>query len=81
MHQVIGRQTLVLTLDPAMAREPAPVPLGCGPGVPGKHCVRQSRMDKRALVEVQVSSREVPAHDWSKNKMSLDALERVRGRV
>lgn len=34
-------------------------------------------IDKRALVEVQVCGREVPACCWSKPNTSLGALERV----
>lgn len=37
---------------------------------PWKNCLRQSHMDDRAIVKVQVSSREVPAHHWSKKKNS-----------
>lgn len=36
-HQVIDMQTLVPAVDPAVASEPAPAPLGHDPGAPGKH--------------------------------------------
>ena len=72
---VIGRQASVLAVGPAVAHEPALDPLRYGTGAPGKHCL-QPPTDKKAFVEVWVSSGEVPAHRWSKNKnMSLDPLE------
>lgn len=66
MHGAIGVQTSVLAMDPAVAHGPAPAPLNHVSGAPRKHCLRQSPMDSRASVEVKVSSREVPAHRWSK---------------
>lgn len=39
MHQVIGRQICVLSVDPAVAYELAPAPLSCNPGSPGEHCL------------------------------------------
>lgn len=78
MHQVIGKQTSVPAVGPAVVHKLSPVHLGHGPGAPDEHCLRQSPMDERAFVEVQVSSRETPAHHWSK-KIRLDTLERVGG--
>lgn len=74
------QQTLVLAVVPAVAYEPAPIPLGHSSGSPGEHSIRQSSMTKRPFVGVQASSREVPAHHWRKKKKptNLDALERVR---
>ena len=34
-------------------------------------------MGERAFVEIQVSTKEVPAHCWSQKNASLDALERT----
>lgn len=62
MHQVIGIQTLVLAVGPAVACELAPAPLSHSLGNPGEHCFRQSSIDERTSVEVQVSSGEVSAH-------------------
>ena len=61
VHWVIDIQTSIVAVDPAMECELTPPPLGCGLGAPGEHCLRQLPMDKRASVEVQESSREVPA--------------------
>ena len=33
--------------------------------LPEEHCLRQSLIDIRGFVEVQVSRREIPAHSWS----------------
>ena len=64
-----NRQTdLALAGDPAMAHESAPASLSCVPGAPGKHCLRQSPTEEKAFVEVQVSRKEVPAHQWNNNK-------------
>ena len=52
--RVIGIQTSVPAVVPAVAYELSPAPLGFGPGVPGEHCLRQSPIDERALVEVQI---------------------------
>lgn len=38
--KVINRQTLILTMEPAVACEWALVLLNCGPGACGKHCFR-----------------------------------------
>lgn len=54
--------------------------LGHNMGASGGHCLRKSPTKTRAFVEVQVSSREVPAHHWLK-KQKLDALKRIRGTV
>ena len=35
VHQVIGRQTSILTVDPSVAYELVPAPLGHGPGESG----------------------------------------------
>lgn len=48
--------------------------------VPWINCHRQSPMNDKAFVKVQVSSREVPGYQWGK-KMSLDSSEMVRGTV
>lgn len=66
-----------------MACELPSDPPGLGPGASGKHCLRQLPMDKRMLVEVQVSEEKfqhVIGEKQNKTKqMSSDALERVRG--
>lgn len=36
---VRGPQTLVPAVYPEVARDPAPAPLGHGPGTPGEHCL------------------------------------------
>ena len=66
MLQVLDTQTSVPAEDPAVACELTPAPLSHGAGAPGKHCLRQSSMDKRAFVEVQVCREEVPPHCGSK---------------
>lgn len=81
MHQVIGKQTSVSAVGPAVVHKLSPVHLGHGPGAPDEHCLRQSPMDERAFVEVQASSREVIAHWWKKKNPRWDTLERVRGTV
>lgn len=48
-------------MDHEMAYELSPAPLGRGLGAPGKHWLKKSPADERAYVEVQDSSREVPA--------------------
>lgn len=50
---------LSLRVNPPMAHELAPALLGPGPGAPGKHCLRQSLTEKKAIRKVQVSSGEV----------------------
>ena len=64
VHPVITKETSVLAVDSAVAHKLTPVPLSCGPGDPRKHCLIYP-LDKRALVEVQISNREVSAHHWS----------------
>lgn len=76
MHQAIVIQTLVSSVDSAVANEPATAPLSSDPRVPGEHCLRKSPMDERVFVEIQVSSREFPTHHWRKNT-SLKAFERI----
>ena len=66
MHWVIGIQNSVLAVDSAVASELAPVPLNHGLGAPIGHCLRQSPIDERTFVEIQVSSTEIPACHWSK---------------
>lgn len=52
---ITGIQTLVSTMDPLVAYEPALAPCSCGPRAPGEHYLKQkqSHMDKRAFEEVQ----------------------------
>lgn len=57
---VIGIQTSVPAVDPAMVHELVPAPLGCGL-VALENTVLHNHPQVRASVEVQVS-REVPAH-------------------
>lgn len=66
MLQVTDTQASVPAEDPAVGCVLTPAPLSHGAGAPGKHCLRQSSMDKRAFVELQVC-REVPQHCGSKN--------------
>ena len=49
-------------------------PLGYSPAVPRKYYLRQSPTDEKAFVEVQVSRREVPAHQWSKKKKKKERV-------
>lgn len=61
VHQVIGTQILAVAVDPAVAPKPAAALLVHSPGTPAKHFhLRLSFTDRRAIVEVQVSSRELP---------------------
>lgn len=60
VHWVTGRQTFVLTVDTAVACEPASVPLSCSSGA--------SENKMRAFVEVCVSRGEILAYCWSKKK-------------
>lgn len=70
MCWVVGIQTLDLLVGSAVACELAVDSLG------------KSSMDGRNFVEDQVFSEEAPAqHRRGKKSTSLDALERVRGRV
>ena len=64
---VIGIKPLVLAMDHGVARELASAPPSYGPGAPVESCLRQSPMDKRVFVEVQVSNGKVPAQCWNKN--------------
>lgn len=66
MLQVIDIQASVPAEDPAVGCVLTPGPLSHGAGAPGKHCLRQSFMDKRAFVELQVCREEVPQHCGSK---------------
>ena len=66
VHQAIGRQTMVLAVDPVVVHGLASAPLGCGPEAPREHWLRQFPRYERALVEVQVYREEVPAHYRSK---------------
>lgn len=59
IHQVKGTQ---ISVPPAVAHKSALVPLGCGLGAAGEHCLRQSPTDERASVSIQVLNRELPAH-------------------
>lgn len=76
VHWVTGRQTFVLTVDTAVACEPASVPLSCSSGA--------SENKMRAFVEVCVSRGEILAYCWSKKKKkrkkitSLYTLEWIR---
>lgn len=54
----IGMLTSVLS---GHAKYPAPARLACTLGTSREHGLRQSSRDRRAFVEVQVSSEEVPA--------------------
>lgn len=79
-HASGNRQTrpLVPVADSTVAHDPAPAPVGCGPGDPGKHWLKQSPTDKKAFAGVKVSGGEVLAHQWSnkrKKKRRLDPLE------
>ena len=47
-------------MDPAVSCELAPARLNHSPGDFGEHYLRQSLTDKRAFVEVKLSSGEVP---------------------
>lgn len=49
VHLVIGIQTSVPAVDPAVAHELSPAPLGCGLGIPGEHCLIQSSTHKTAF--------------------------------
>lgn len=54
---------MVLAVDPAVAVDLAPAYLGYHLGIPGIHCLRQSPMDEKAFVEVQVYRGEFLAYD------------------
>lgn len=56
-----GCPTPLCAVDLALAREPAPAPLGCGLAASGTHCLSLCPADVRALAEARVSSPEVPA--------------------
>lgn len=62
VHWVIDIQTMifVLALDPAVAHELAPALHVLSSETPAKHCLSQSHMDERSIVELKVSSRELP---------------------
>lgn len=70
VHASGNRQTrpLVPVADPTVAHDPAPAPVGCGPGDPRKHWLKQSPTDKKASVGVKVSSGEVLAQQWSNKR-------------
>lgn len=69
-------------MHPAMVCKPAPSPLGCSLGDLEEYYHRQWPMDEGVFVKIQVSSREIPTHIWSKKIiLSLDALEKVRKTV
>ena len=55
----------------------APAPPRQGLGGSGKDCLRQSTMDKRSFVEIQVSNSASIPLEQNKN-VNLDMLERVR---
>lgn len=63
-------------MDPAVAHELNPALPGHGPWAPGEHCLTEAPTDKWALVQGQISSGEVPAHQLS-DKICLDALDKV----
>ena len=63
--QVIDSQTLVPAVVPTVACEPIPAPPGHIPLPPGEHWLGQSLMDKKAFVEVQFSTGEVPTLHWN----------------
>lgn len=65
-HAAGNRQTDLTLLTLAVDSELAPGPLGQSLGTPEKDCLKQSPTHKSASVEVQVPSREVPVHKWSK---------------
>ena len=46
--------------------ESAPAPISHGPRTSGRHYIRQSSMDGKAFMEVQVYRGKVLAHHWSK---------------
>lgn len=62
MCSVIGIQTLIPAVGPAVTHELALSSLGCSLEAAGKDCLRQPPTDERAFVEVQVSSSEITAH-------------------
>lgn len=62
---LLGIQTYFLAVDSEMARELTPVPLDHGMGALEKQWIRQSPIYDRIFMEVW-ESREVYAHDWSK---------------
>lgn len=51
--------------------EPVAATLGHGPEPMESNCLRQSSVDERAFVEVQVSSRETPAYHCSERKKNI----------
>lgn len=61
MCQAIGIQNSAPAVDLAVVHELSSAPLGYGLETPGKYCLRQL-LTKRAFVEVQVLSNEVPTH-------------------
>lgn len=79
MNQVTDLPTFVLAVDPAVTHEPPPAPLNHSPGASIEHDLRSS-MNLRTFMEVQVSDREFQ-HNIRAKTMSLDALDRVRGKV
>lgn len=66
MCQVTNIQTSVPAMNPGVAHELALAPLDYGLEAPGKQHLRQSSMNKRPIVEVHISMREMPTHQWSK---------------
>lgn len=72
VHGVIGKQTSLLAVDPAVAPEPPPAPLSHGLGSPGKHCLRQSPTDETAFAEVQVP--EKSQHSAGTNKYTCGCI-------
>lgn len=72
-------------MDPAVSCELAPAPLNHSPGDFGEHYLRQSLTDKRAFVEVKLSSGEVPEDQWrvkkKKKNTNFDTLKTETGRV
>ena len=61
------------TVDPAVAHESTPASLS---QEPLESTVLDNHLWMRVFVEVQVSSKEVPAHSWRKNT-SLNALKKA----
>ena len=64
-------------MDPAVAHELAPTPLGYGPQDPGEHCLRQSPIDKMPLWKFGFSVQKFQYTNEAKKNISFDASKRV----
>ena len=71
VHLVIGRQTLVQTLEPAETEnsKPAQIPLTMFRKKPGECWTGQIPTDKREFTEVHPSWGEIPAWHWRKKNV------------